>query len=305
MPPVGSSTSVGSIGSHLRSAAQDAYLRRGSRGDAVRELQQALNARGARLEVDGDFGPRTEAAVRDFQRRTGAAVDGVVGPQTLSKLASTPPGPTPPRDDYRPPTTGPVTLPSTNGTARERWEMYASMVRRAGGEVCPNGQPTVLGLRSGPGASTRQYDDRFVVLTPDGRVHELRGATHPGQASSSLSPDVTGDGVGDVGMIRPGNYSVAPNGLYKGSPSFHVRTTGGSGAISGVRDTNHDGRFSDSERSASERRGDRLTGVLFHPGNANAPRSIGCLTLPPAEFNRFLQAVGGSRASFSFTLVEV
>jgi hypothetical protein len=63
-------------------------LRRGSRGPAVRELQQRLNARGARLVVDGIFGPRTQAAVRTFQRTNGLQVDGVVGPRTWARLLS-------------------------------------------------------------------------------------------------------------------------------------------------------------------------------------------------------------------------
>ena len=41
------------------------------------------------------------------------------------------------------------------GTEREQYAMYSSMVTRAGGQVCPNGQPTVLGLRQGSGSSTR------------------------------------------------------------------------------------------------------------------------------------------------------
>lgn len=271
-------------------------LQIGSRGDGVLELQRTLNARGARLDVDGVFGARTRAAVREFQAQAGAQVDGVVGPETRGRLGL--------RDDYVAPRPSPVTLPTTSGTERERWELYASMVRRAGGEVCPGGEPTVLGLRSAR-ESSRRYDDRYVVLTPDGRVRELTGATHPGQSRSSLSPDVTGDGVGDVGMIRPGNYQVVPNGPHGGAASFHVRTLGGSGSLPGWRDTNHDGSYGDAEVLSSEARGDRLTGVLFHQGSAASPVSIGCLTLAPDEYRRFLDAVGGSRARFNFTLVDV
>lgn len=61
-------------------------LRRGSKGPVVRELQTLLNRGGAGLVVDGLFGPRTDAAVRDFQRRKRLAVDGIVGPQTWGAL---------------------------------------------------------------------------------------------------------------------------------------------------------------------------------------------------------------------------
>ena len=50
-------------------------------GDAVAQLQSALH-----LTADGDFGPKTEAAVRRLQARHGLAVDGVVGPETWSVL---------------------------------------------------------------------------------------------------------------------------------------------------------------------------------------------------------------------------
>ncbi len=61
-------------------------LRRGSRGEEVRALQQALTAVGISLGDDGIFGPLTEAGVRSFQQSAGITVDGVVGPQTIGAL---------------------------------------------------------------------------------------------------------------------------------------------------------------------------------------------------------------------------
>ena len=62
-------------------------LRRGSTGPAVRSLQSTLNAwGGARLLVDGVFGPVTEAAVIRFQKAHGLVVDGIVGNQTWGAL---------------------------------------------------------------------------------------------------------------------------------------------------------------------------------------------------------------------------
>ena len=47
------------------------------------ELQRKLNGvSGAGLVVDGDFGPRTEQAVRNFQAFFQLGVDGIVGPKT-------------------------------------------------------------------------------------------------------------------------------------------------------------------------------------------------------------------------------
>lgn len=53
--------------------------------ESVKLLQSRLNEIGAHLTVDGFFGSKTEAAVKEFQRR-GLLVDGIVGPQTWSAL---------------------------------------------------------------------------------------------------------------------------------------------------------------------------------------------------------------------------
>ncbi|MEC9368241.1 MAG: peptidoglycan-binding protein [Pseudomonadota bacterium] len=56
-------------------------LQRGSRGDTVKKLQQALS-----IPADGKFGPATEKAVKEFQQKNGLKADGLAGPQTLAKL---------------------------------------------------------------------------------------------------------------------------------------------------------------------------------------------------------------------------
>jgi hypothetical protein len=63
-------------------------LRRGSGGTLVKQLQRCLNkVQGSALQVDGDFGPKTTAAVRTFQAGTrGLEVDGRYGPKTSGKL---------------------------------------------------------------------------------------------------------------------------------------------------------------------------------------------------------------------------
>lgn len=66
--------------------ASDPTLRQGAQGESVQELQRLLLARGHQLAADGKFGPRTLAAVTDFQRANGLAADGVVGPKTWSAL---------------------------------------------------------------------------------------------------------------------------------------------------------------------------------------------------------------------------
>ena len=62
-------------------------LRRGSQGDEVADLQMLLNSKfGYKLDIDGDFGSKTESAVKDFQRKQGMTADGIVGPKTWKAL---------------------------------------------------------------------------------------------------------------------------------------------------------------------------------------------------------------------------
>lgn len=61
----------------------------GSEGSGIEDLQAALaRARHDPGPADGDFGPRTENAVRAFQRQRGLTVDGLVGPQTMAELTA-------------------------------------------------------------------------------------------------------------------------------------------------------------------------------------------------------------------------
>jgi hypothetical protein len=57
-------------------------LRRRSRGEPVKQLQQKLG-----LTADGVFGPATEASVREFQRTHNLVPDGIVGPASWAAIA--------------------------------------------------------------------------------------------------------------------------------------------------------------------------------------------------------------------------
>ncbi len=74
------------------------FLRRGAVGTAVESAQVLLIHRGyncggrtflGRETPDGDFGPATEKAVRDFQTKAALDIDGIVGPLTWQALLIT------------------------------------------------------------------------------------------------------------------------------------------------------------------------------------------------------------------------
>jgi putative chitinase len=59
----------------------EGLLRRGSRGEGVKMVQEALG-----LGADGIFGGGTEKAVKEWQAANGLSADGIVGPATFEKL---------------------------------------------------------------------------------------------------------------------------------------------------------------------------------------------------------------------------
>ncbi|MEI7995203.1 MAG: peptidoglycan-binding domain-containing protein [Methylococcaceae bacterium] len=56
-------------------------LRRGSTGNFVKQAQEKLGVR-----PDGEFGAKTEVAVRNLQRASGMVPDGIIGPKTWAAL---------------------------------------------------------------------------------------------------------------------------------------------------------------------------------------------------------------------------
>lgn len=62
--------------------------RYGDTGPAIGLLQKNLTQLGFKLAVDNSFGPLTQRAVKNFQKRNGLVVDGIAGPLTQLKIAN-------------------------------------------------------------------------------------------------------------------------------------------------------------------------------------------------------------------------
>ncbi len=60
----------------------------GSSGEEVKKLQRELNKKGYKLDVDGQFGSKTQSAVKDYQKKNNLSVDGIVGKNTWGSLTS-------------------------------------------------------------------------------------------------------------------------------------------------------------------------------------------------------------------------
>lgn len=65
-------------------------LKSGSKGEDVKKLQEKLG-----IGADGSFGPGTEKAVKEWQKKNGLVADGIVGDASWNKLFGPAPQPAP------------------------------------------------------------------------------------------------------------------------------------------------------------------------------------------------------------------
>jgi hypothetical protein len=200
--------------------------------------------------------------------------------------------------------------PSSASSDRQAYLEFA----RGHGVTTASSRALVIGIRGQDKSGKKHptvvgptFDDRLVVVPASGSVVTLDASTHPFETHGTIKsgiPDVDNDGEADVGMIRPGVYSVKRRDASQnilGEPTFRVLTPSGSDKLPGFRNTDHDDTYSAAERSASESRGDVLTAVLFHDGEQGAPIAVGCQVLRKGDMHSLAALVGDQ---FDYLLVD-
>lgn len=233
-----------------------------------------------------------------------------------------------------------------NANPQQLYNFYANIISKSGGTLHPlgpNGLPliTVLGLRGidlqnkiHPTVARRSFDDTIVVMTANGVAVKIPYASYSFQLKSSQSADVNGDGTGDVGIIRPGEYFVTYRGMYTSHsdhrtdqswqvwPRVTTRLPDGGVAFNRssqdvvpmFRDTNHDGTIDNGEISASINRGktqaadwrkqvdskvgDYGAGVFFHLAGS----SLGCQVMSDNAYAVFKNLL--NKSAFNYVLVQ-
>lgn len=285
---------------------------------AVRDYQTQNN-----LRVDGIVGPETLGSLMGGQNPGGAN-----GPRPVARPDRTQPnpaapetqGPQGPQGPQAPGTegfiNGPGRVNSTFANSSAERVRQAEDILRSNGQWPPeNGRAYAIQIdQDAPPASAsrndrsnfvRSYSGQTAVFRAEnGRLVEqegpLRSASHAGQFSSSLSPDVTGDGRGDVANIRPGvyHYNTRTNGRGRFNPRSNAEFA------NSARDYNQDGVIDGREAQGRH----QATAIQIHAGNSSRPSSIGCQTLPPDDYNRFRQAIRGANtggnSDFTYILVR-
>lgn len=95
-------------------------LKRGDNNEDVKKLQQKLG-----LEPIGNFGPKTEDAVKAFQSKNGLTADGIVGNGTWNKLMGITPSATP---TPQPVVSTPTPTPSVGGLKLDKLKGHVPQV---------------------------------------------------------------------------------------------------------------------------------------------------------------------------------
>lgn len=156
--------------------------------------------------------------------------------------------------------------------------------------LAPNGERHPSNDNVGP------YNDTLVLIKGD-EVIEMRGSTHAGQESSTLSP-------GGVAQVRPGTFRAYPAGEHDGMPCWEMQTLDDNYNLPCWRDQDADGKISPTEKAVAERNAETADGILLHNGRFDDHgSSIGCQTLPPPTMSHFLDQVGVANG-FVYTLVD-
>lgn len=273
--------------------AGQGQLRRGQQGESVAELQTRLNASGAKppLDTDGKFGPKTQDALRTYQKSRDITDTGVLGKTTLGALDASRPAVTPQANT--PATTPEATTPArTNGatnvdtskmTEAQKYDHYKGLIEQNGGKFKsgPN-ERNIISLRTETSTKANGgqgvYDDKTAMLWTDKNggkhVKEYKSNTEPSSRyEGRYGEDVNRDGRLDLGRMRPGSYEFRT-----GSSSTLGNVLRPTKNMTVDRDTNHDGRISVAERAASKRRGDVGYGINIHWGDSATVGgwSLGC-----------------------------
>lgn len=209
----GSTTSSSSAGASQAShtstdlpAYPGAYLDRGDTGGHVKDVQAELG-----VATDGIFGPVTEAAVMQFQRKHGLAVDGVVGPNTWAELRGG----------------GSFNYNGGGGNAKfslvSSTESTSSLGERAV-EIASQqeGEPYIYGA-AGPGA----FDCSGLVKYVFGNLgHSL---PHNADMQYDVVQHVSHSNLqpGDIVFLSDGGGEMYHNGIYAGNGKWWVARNSG------------------------------------------------------------------------------
>ena len=164
-------------------------LLKGSSGSSVKTLQELLNNNGYNLAVDGVFGAKTEAAVKNFQQQNNLAVDGIAGQNTMGALT----GATNRRD---------TTSANKENTSSANKDTAAS-----------NENTSTANLKDYGSVSYEEYVESDVVKKAEAALQEQL-AKKPGEYQSQWQSKID-DVLGKIENRDEFSYDVNEDALYQ------------------------------------------------------------------------------------------
>ena len=264
-------------------------LRKGDNNETVKKIQKVLG-----VEQVGNFGPKTEAAVKEWQKKNGLAADGIVGPATLAKMGIVVEA-------------APVKAPNNTPTADAKYskEKIEATIKAKDyqwfeGDYVLN----IVGVRNSDTgtAVTNAFDDKITLsYMAEGKwvYKEWMNTTDPGTKGVKEYHNAAG-----VARLVPGQYINSHalgmhQGKYEALKQF--------GKVKVYRDANRDMNYDETKIQEG------VFGINIHKAGANSTYvenwSEGCQVFKrAADFEEFMviarKAASVGNSKFTYTLIE-
>lgn len=177
-------------------------IKYGMKGDEVSNLQTSLKNAGYNIDVDGSFGPQTLAAVKDYQQKNGLTVDGMVGPQTQSKLFGGTPASTPAN-----------TAPTSGGASNNTSGATSGTNATSGSAASPSTNVQMPDAPAREAYNAPDYVESETVLQAQAALNAILAA-QPGAYESKWQGQID-DIIGRILNREKFTYDINSDALYQ------------------------------------------------------------------------------------------
>lgn len=262
----------------------------GSKGEVVKQIQKVLG-----VEQVGNFGPKTEEAVKAWQTKNGLTPDGIVGPSTLAKMGI--------KVEATPAATPSVTPSAGAKYSKEKIETAV----KAKGYKWFEGKDyllNIVGVRNSDTGTkvTNAFDDKITVSYQVGGnwvYKEWMNTTDPGTKGVKEYHNAAG-----VARLVAGQYIDSHGlGLHQGKYEALKQF----GKVKVYRDANRDMNYDETKIQEG------IFGINIHKAGVDSTFvenwSEGCQVFKrAADFEEFMaiarKAASVGNKSFTYTLIN-
>ena len=268
-----------------------AVYKKGDKGEVVRQIQIKLG-----VDPVGNFGPKTEEAVKAWQAKNGLTADGIVGPATLAKLGI--------KETAAAPADAAPAKPSA--AAKYSKDKIEAAVKAKGYKWFDDKELhlNIVGVRNSDTGKkvTNAFDDRITVSWKEGGqwlYKEWMNTTDPGTKGVKEYHNAAG-----VARLVPGQYIESHAlGLHQGKYEALKQARN----VTVYRDANRDMTYDESKTQSG------IFGINIHKAGADSTYvenwSEGCQVFKrAADFEEFMTIARKSNKAgfkyFTYTLIE-